>query len=94
VPHLRRSPHTIFIRALAGDTENLLALAFVAQRNGVDKAALAAAFKAAEVDINAEIAIAEHLLAISPRAIGLNETQLDAARELLHDTPPANSTVP
>jgi hypothetical protein len=83
-----------FIRALAGDTENLLALAYVVQRNGVDRAALAAAFKAAEVDLNAEIAIAEHLLAISPRAIGLNEAQLDAAREVMHDTPPANSTAP
>ena len=83
-----------FIRALAGDTENLLALAYVAQRNGVDRVALAAAFKTAEVDIGAEIAIAEHLLAISPRAIGLSEAQLDAAREVLHDTPPANTTVP
>jgi hypothetical protein len=83
-----------FIRALAGDTENLLALAYVAQRNGVDRDALAAAFKAADVDINAEIAIAEHLLAISPRAIGLNEAQLDAAREVLHDTPPDNSIMP
>jgi hypothetical protein len=83
-----------FIRNLAGDTENLLALAYVAQRNGVDKAALATAFKAAEVDIGAEIAIAERLLAISPRAIGLNEAQLDAAREVLHDTPPANPAVP
>jgi len=71
-----------FIGALAGDTENLLALAFVAQRNGVDRAELAAAFKAAGVNIKAEIAIAEHLRAISPRAIDLNEAQLDAAREI------------
>jgi hypothetical protein len=83
-----------FIRALAGDTENLVALAYVARRNGIDRAALAAAFKAAEIDINAEIAIAEHLLAISPRAIGLNEAQLDAAREVLHYTRPANSSGP
>jgi len=76
-----------FIRALAGDTENLLALAYVAQGNGVDRATLASAFKAADVDINAEIAIAERLMVISPRAAGLNEAQLDAARELLHHTP-------
>jgi hypothetical protein len=80
-----------FIRALAGDTENLLALACVAQQNGVDRTTLAAAFKAAEVDINAEIDIAEHLLAISPRAIGLNEAQLNTTREILHDTCPANT---
>jgi hypothetical protein len=83
-----------FIRALAGDTENLLALAYVAQQNGIDRAALASSFKEAEVDINAEIAIAKRLLAISPRAIGLNEAQLDAARKVLHDTPPPNATVP
>ncbi len=73
-----------FIRNLTGDTENLLALAYVARRNGVDKTTLATAFKAAKVDISAEIAIAEHLLAISPRAICLNEGQINAAREVLH----------
>lgn len=72
-----------FIRALAGDTENLLALAYAAQRNGIDLAVLAAAFKEAEVDLNAEIAIAEQLLAISPRAIGLTQAQLNAAREVV-----------
>ncbi len=77
-----------FIRNLAGDTENLLALAYVAQRNGVDKATLATAFEVAEVDISSEIVIAERLLTISPRAIGLNEAQIDAAREVLRDTPP------
>ena len=75
-----------FIRSLAGDTENLLALVYVAQRNGVDKALLAAAFDAAGVDISAEIAIAEHLFAISPRAIGIDQAQLGAARELLSVT--------
>ena len=82
-----------FIRDLAGDTENLLALAYVAHQNGVDKAELAAAFSAAGVDINSEIALAESLLAISPRAIGLNEAQLDVAREVLRGIPPANSGV-
>ncbi|MBU2859041.1 hypothetical protein HF290_00960 [Acidithiobacillus ferrooxidans] len=77
-----------FIRTLAGDTENLLSLAYVARRNGVDSAALAAAFKAAEVDIGTEIAIAEHLFAISPRAIGINAAQINAAREILHDASP------
>lgn len=77
-----------FIRDLAGDTENLLGLAYVAHQNGIDNAELAAAFKATEVDINAEIALAESLLAISPRAIGLNEAQLDAAREVLRGIPP------
>jgi hypothetical protein len=76
-----------FIRALAGDTENLLALVYVALRNSVERAALAAAFKAAEVDLRAEIALAELLLAISPRAIGVDSAQLDAARQVLHDTP-------
>lgn len=74
-----------FIRALAGDTESLLTLAYVAQQNGLDRAVLAAAFRVAEIDINAEIAIAQHLFAISPRVIGLNKTQLDAVQELLHD---------
>jgi hypothetical protein len=82
-----------FIRDLAGDTENLLALAYVAQQNGVDKAELAAAFKAAEVDINAEIALAGYLLAISPRAISLSEGQLDATREVLGGTPSTDSSV-
>lgn len=77
-----------FIRNLAGDTENLLALAYVAQRNRVDNAVLATAFKAAQVDLRGEIAIAERLLAISPRAIGLSEAQLDAAREVLLSSPP------
>lgn len=74
-----------FIRTLAGDTENLLAFAYVAQQNGVDRGVLATAFRAAEVDVNAELAIAENLLAISPRAIGLSEAQLNAARWLLND---------
>ncbi len=76
-----------FIRTLAGDTENLLSLAYVAQQNGIDRGAIAAAFKAAEVDINAEFVIAERLLAISQRAIGINAAQLDAARHFLRETP-------
>ncbi len=83
-----------FIRTLAGDTENLLSLAYVARRNGVDSAALAAAFKAAEVDIGTEIAIAEHLLAISPRAIGINAAQINATREILHDASPDHTILP
>ena len=79
---------TDFIRALAGDTENLLALAYAVQQNGVDKTAVATAFKEAEVDLNSEIDFAEYLLEISPRAIGLSKVQLDAAREILNDTPP------
>lgn len=78
-----------FIRALAGDTENLLALAYAARQNGVDKTALANAFKEADVDLDAEIKIAAYLLEISPRAIGLSEVQLDAAREILRDTLPS-----
>lgn len=74
-----------FIHALSGDTENLLTLAYVARQNGVEGSALAAAFKAADVDITAEVAIADKLLAISPRAIGLNEAQLGAARDVLRD---------
>jgi len=77
-----------FIRDLTGDTENLLALAYVTRQNGIDKAELATAFTAAEVDMNAEIALAETLLAMSPRAIGLNIAQLDAAREVLGDISP------
>jgi hypothetical protein len=72
-----------FIRDLEGDTENLLTLVFVALRNGVEKSALEDAFREAEVDIGAEIVIAERLLAISPRALGLSEAQLDKARDLL-----------
>jgi hypothetical protein len=83
-----------FIRALAGDTENLLALAHISLQNGVDKAVLAGAFKEAQVDIQAEIAIAEHLLAVSPRAIGLDEAQLEAAREIVQYMSANNSDVP
>jgi hypothetical protein len=72
-----------FIRALAGDTENLLALVYVARRNGIDKSTIAGAFRAAEVDLSAELSLAEHLLAISPRAIALNQGQVNAAREVL-----------
>jgi hypothetical protein len=72
-----------FIRTLAGDTENILALVYVAQQNGVDKAVLSAAFKTAMIDLRAEIAIAENLIAISSRKIALSEAQLDAARALL-----------
>ena len=82
-----------FIRALAGDTENLLALAHAAQQNGVDSAALAAAFKAAEVDIGTEIAIAQHLLEISPRAIGIGEAQLNAVRAIAEKDPDEVSQV-
>jgi hypothetical protein len=71
-----------FIRDLAGDTENLLALAYVVHQNGVDNAELAAAFKTAEVDINNQIVLAQRLLAISPRAIGLNEAQLKVVRDV------------
>lgn len=71
-----------FIRDLAGDTENLLILAYTAEQNGVDRAALASAFKAAEVDLRSEIGIAERLLAISPRSIGLNELHLESARKI------------
>jgi len=76
-----------FIRALAGDTENLLALAYAARQNGVEKTVLASAFKEADVDLGAEIEIATYLIEISPRAISLSEAQLDAAREILHCTP-------
>jgi hypothetical protein len=72
-----------FVSALAGDTENLLALIWVALQNGVNKNALAEAFKAANVDICSELSIAEHLLDISPRAITLNREQLDVVRQLV-----------
>jgi len=76
-----------FISDLAGDTENLLTLVYVALRNGVGKTALVNAFKDAEVDLRAEIEIAERLLAISPRAMGLTEAQVDEARGLLINEP-------
>ncbi|WP_158945321.1 hypothetical protein [Granulicella sp. S190] len=72
-----------FIQDLAGDTENLVALIYVMHQSGVDDTELAAAFTTAEVDINNEIVLAERLLTISQRAIGLNEAQLSVARELL-----------
>lgn len=75
-----------FIDDLAGDTENLLGLAYVAQRNGVDIAALAAAFSEAGINIGAEIVIAEQLLKISPRAISLNKEQLDIVRKVSQHT--------
>jgi hypothetical protein len=76
-----------FISDLSGDTENLLALVYVALRNGVGKSALVNAFKEAGMDLRAEIGIAERLLAISPRAMGLTEAQVDEARGLLFNEP-------
>jgi hypothetical protein len=70
-----------FIQNLAGDTESLLVLAFVARRNGVGQKALVSAFADAKVDIGTELGIAERLLAISPRAIGLTAEQLESVRE-------------
>jgi hypothetical protein len=66
-----------FLRAIDGDTENLLALAYVALRNGVSEATLAVAFTDAQIDIHAELKIAEHLRTLSPKAIGLDKEQLD-----------------
>ncbi|MBW5287918.1 hypothetical protein [Burkholderia gladioli] len=77
-----------FIRALAGDTENLLALACVAQQNRVDKVVIANAFVEAEINLHAEIELAERLLSISPRAIGLDKAQIDAAREIIRGVLP------
>lgn len=76
-----------FIGSLAGDTENLLGLAYVAHQNDIGSAALNAAFKATGVDIGAEIAIAQHLVEISPRAIGIGEAQLSAARAIAKKDP-------
>ncbi|MCU9952596.1 hypothetical protein OEJ37_04370 [Burkholderia sp. BKH01] len=78
-----------FIRALAGDTENLLALACVAQQNHVDKAVIAKAFVEAEINLQAEIELAERLLSISPRAIGLDRAQIDTAREIARSDLPS-----
>lgn len=75
-----------FIQNLAGDTENLLVLAFVALRNGVEKSALVDGFSKAKVNIEAELNIAERLLAISPRAISLAADQLNSVRELVDAT--------
>jgi hypothetical protein len=72
-----------FVQNLAGDTEGLLVLAYVAQRNGVERSALLAAFTEAKVDIETELAIAKRLLAISPRAISLTADQLKGVHELL-----------
>lgn len=72
-----------FVQNLAGDTESLLVLAYVALRNGVEKNALVAAFAEAKVDIEAELNIAERLLAISPRAISLTADQLKSVHELV-----------
>jgi len=75
-----------FVQNLAGDTENLLILAYVAQRNGVERGVLLAAFTEAKIDMETELNIAERLLAISPRAIGLTAVQLKIVRELLETT--------
>jgi hypothetical protein len=71
-----------FVQNLAGDTEGLLVLAYVARRNGVERNALFAAFTEAKIDIGAELDIAERLRTISPRAIGLTAEQLESVREL------------
>lgn len=70
-----------FIQNLAGDTEGLLVLAYVAQRNGVERSALAAAFAEAKVDIETELGMAERLLAISPHAMSLTAEQLQCVHE-------------
>lgn len=79
-----------FIKSLAGDTENLLSLVYVARQNDVESAVLTAAFEEAQVDLGAEIAIADNLLAISPRTIALEASHLNAVRELLRqpESPP------
>jgi len=73
-----------FISALAGDTESILTLIYVAQENGIDIVKIAAGFTSAKVDLNAEISIADRLLAISPKLINVGKPTLDAAREVLH----------
>jgi hypothetical protein len=72
-----------FVHNLAGDTESLLVLAYVAVRNGVEQSALVAAFAEAKVDIEAELHIAERLMTISPRAISLTADQLKSVHELV-----------
>lgn len=76
-----------FIRSLAGETEDLLSLVYVARQNGVDEAVIAAALKEAEVDLGSEITIADRLLAISPRTIGLSTAQIDTVREFVRHIP-------
>jgi len=72
-----------FVRDLIGDTEGLLNLVQVASLNYVDKHVLAAAFREAGVDLEAEIEIAKRLLEIPPQAASLGQAQIDAAVALL-----------
>ena len=73
-----------FIDTLAGDTEGLLSLAYTTLLNGVDGHTLAAAFIAAGVDLKEEINIADRLIELSPRAIGLDKMQIDGMRQILN----------
>jgi hypothetical protein len=72
-----------FIAQLEGDTENLIILAHIAQRNGVRLETLAEAFRTARVDLALEINLAERLAATSPRAISLTGAQLQSARDIV-----------
>lgn len=71
-----------FIYTLSGDTENLLAFVYVALQNDISEETIVTAFNAANVNIKAEIAIADSMCVMSPEKFALGKAQLDAVREI------------
>ena len=72
-----------YIRDLTGDLPGLLALIEVASRNGVDPATLKRAFIEAEINLQADVDMAERLLKLDPKRAGFSPAQISSARALL-----------
>jgi hypothetical protein len=73
-----------FLGELAGDSEGLLGFLEVALRNRVDRDSLKRALVAARIDLHAEVTLAERLLDLAPRRVGIGPEQLASARSLLN----------
>lgn len=76
-----------FISRLKGDTDELLNLAYVLQRNGLAPKTIAAAFEEAGIDLGEEVRLAERLRALSPKLTSISEVQLEAVQALAPTKP-------
>jgi hypothetical protein len=76
-----------FLRGLSADTEGLLALIDVTQRNRVSPGKLHQAMKESGIDLAAQIAFAERLVALSAKRASVGAEQLSAARSVLLSDP-------
>ncbi len=78
-----------FISRLKGDTDGLLDLAYVLQRNGTVSERIAAAFDQAEVDLGKELRLVDRLRTLSPRLTSISEEQLKAVKAMVPTKPSA-----